>query len=101
MKIEDYIPEGRANAISREELVLRTGLPDRQVRKMIETARETGCIINLQDGEGYYIPTKEERIDVQTWYRAQRSRAIGVLKSLKGAEQWLAENPGDQLRMEV
>lgn len=101
MRIEDYIPEGRENAISRRDLVRLTGLPDRQVRRMIETARETGCIVNLQDGEGYYIPAKEERIDVETWYRAQRSRAIGVLKSLKGDEQWLAENPGDQLRMEV
>ena len=101
MRIEDYIPEGRENAISRRDLVRLTGLPDRQVRRMIETARETGCIVNLQDGEGYYIPSADERSDVETWYRAQRSRAIGVLKSLKGAEKWLALNPGDQLRMEV
>ena len=50
---------------------------------MIEDARERTAIINLQDGKGYYIPLPEERADVEHWYKAQKSRALRILKTLK------------------
>ena len=37
--IERYIPYGRANAVTRTQLMIRTGLPDRKVRREIEKAR--------------------------------------------------------------
>ena len=55
MCIENYIPEGRENAISREALGNIVG-DDRVARKMIEDARCNVVIINLQDGKGYYLP---------------------------------------------
>lgn len=42
MNIIDYIPYGRENAVSRQELVMRTGMSDRAVRKAIQLLREGG-----------------------------------------------------------
>lgn len=100
MRVEDYIPEGREHAISRRDLEKVVG-NDRQARKMIEDAREHLAIINLQDGEGYYLPTEAEIADVKHWVSAQRSRALRILKTLKGAEKWLKEHRDPQMRWEV
>lgn len=50
----DYIPEGRANAVTRYELCMKTGFRDRQVRDLIHYARRDGSILNLSDGKGYF-----------------------------------------------
>lgn len=55
MNIEDYIPTGRENAVSRAELALRTGLPDRTNRREIEKARRKMIPILASDDGGYYI----------------------------------------------
>jgi hypothetical protein len=59
MKVHEfvkYIPEGRENGISRAELARLSGINDRHMRKLVEMARCDGVpIINLQNGEGYYI----------------------------------------------
>lgn len=57
----DYIPEGRANAVTRYELCMKTGFRDRQVRDLIHYARRDGSILNLSDGKGYFRPD----LDVQ------------------------------------
>lgn len=51
MNIERFIPEGKENAVSREVLATRLGLPDRTVRKLIEEARDRGELI-CNDGDG-------------------------------------------------
>ena len=38
----DYIPKGRANAVTRYELCMKTGFRDRQVRDLIHYARRDG-----------------------------------------------------------
>lgn len=60
MNIEDYIPEGRENAISRAELQKVTGLPDRTIRAEIKRANariETECkaILSSSSARGYWI----------------------------------------------
>ena len=47
----DYIPKGRANAVTRYELCMKTGFRDRQVRDLIHYARRDGSILNLSDGK--------------------------------------------------
>ena len=90
MNIERFIPEGKANAISREVLATRLGLTDRQVRRMIEEARERGeLIVNDGDGEGYYLASDIGQIERQ--YRKDRARALAVLKRLKTMRQKLKE----------
>ena len=100
MRIENYIPEGRGNAISREALGNIVG-DDRVARKMIEDARCSVVIINLQDGKGYYLPTSNEREDVERWYRATLKRAKKILRGLRSARKWLNEHPDSQMKWEV
>lgn len=72
--IEDYIPAGRDNKISRESLVLCTGLPDRSVRKLISEARMRGVAIVGDPTGGYYMAETEE--DVMLLLGELRSRII-------------------------
>lgn len=53
--IVDYIPKGRDNKISRESLVMCTGLPDRTVRRLISAARADGNPIVGDPTGGYYM----------------------------------------------
>ena len=52
--IEDYIPKGYANRISRPQLQIITGLKDRVIRREIEEARDRGVFIISADG-GYFL----------------------------------------------
>ena len=61
MNIADYIPYGRENAVTREQLMMLTGMPDRAVREAIAQARRDTVILNLQDGNGYYRPTEDDK----------------------------------------
>lgn len=59
--ILQHIPVGYENAITRKDLCKRAGVSDRIMRKMIELACESGCVIlNLQDGKGYFQPAEDE-----------------------------------------
>lgn len=79
MNIVDYISPGKQNAVTREQLSLRTGLPDRKVRKLIEEARKDGAqIVNDQDGEGYYL--SDDRAELERQCRTNTSRALSILK---------------------
>ena len=62
--IENYIPQGRENKISRESLVLCTGLPDRSVRRLISDARMQGIPIVGDPAGGYYIAETEADINL-------------------------------------
>ena len=53
--IVDYIPKGKDNKISRQRLVLCTGLPDRSVRRLISAARADGHAIVGDPNGGYYM----------------------------------------------
>ena len=88
MNIERFIPEGKENAVSREVLATRLGLPDRTVRKLIEEARYRGeMICNDGDGEGYYRSYDIGQIERQ--YRVDRARAMSVMKRLKTMRRML------------
>lgn len=72
--IENYIPVGRENKISRESLRVCTGLPDRSVRRLISDAREHGIPIVGDPTGGYYMAETEE--DVMLLLGELRSRII-------------------------
>ena len=64
--VAEAVPEGKANAISREELAAKLGVKDRTMREWLENARLDGLVIaNDQDGKGYYQPVTEEEINRQ------------------------------------
>lgn len=62
--IEDYIPAGRENKISRRSLTMCTGLPDRSVRRLISEARERGVPIVGDPAGGYYMAETEADINL-------------------------------------
>lgn len=72
--IENYIPVGRENKISRQSLALCTGLPDRSVRRLISEARMRGVPIVGDPSGGYYMAETEE--DVMLLLGELRSRII-------------------------
>lgn len=57
MNIEDYIPIGYENRVSREFLAAQLGATDREIRKAIAEAQEP--IINV--GGGYFLPGDNEK----------------------------------------
>lgn len=82
MNITDFIGTGKENAVTRGELVAILNLPDRQVRKLIQEARDRGeIIINAQDGAGYYL--SDDVGELKRQYRLNRSRAMSVLRQQK------------------
>jgi hypothetical protein len=89
MNIEDLIPYGKDNAVSRTYLADVTGLTDRKIRYLISKARREYPILNLQDGSGYYRPTIEEYIEAMHFYKQERCRALSILWSLSGTKKWL------------
>lgn len=67
--IESYIPIGQANAIPLKKLCEITGLDSRVIREKISLARRKTCIINLQDGNGYFIPSEDEKPLVERYVK--------------------------------
>lgn len=87
MDIMDFITE---IPITREELVKLTGLPDRQIRELIEQKRREGVIIlNLQDGKGYFTSLDLDKLERQ--YRQNDRRAKSVLVQQKYLRRRLIE----------
>lgn len=86
MNIVDYIPKGKENAISRERLRQKTGLEDRQMRRMIADARRDTCIINDQKGRGYYRP--DNKAEAERYIRQEEHRAKTIFMNLQGAKKY-------------
>lgn len=85
----NLIPFGRNNAISRAELCRLTGMNDRAVRETISQLRREHCILNNQDGRGYYRPFVDEAEYVKDYIRQETHRAKSIFWSLKGAKLWM------------
>lgn len=88
--ILDYIPVGHDKAVTRAELVDRTGIKDRALRILIHTARRKIPILNLQDGEGYFIPDinlLEEREMLKKYIKQEESRLKSIGWALKAARR--------------
>lgn len=70
--ITGYIPVGSRNAIRREMLSSITGLSDRKMRAAIHYARRNTAILNLSDGDGYFIPDLDDPVDRKALIRFVR-----------------------------
>lgn len=99
LNITTYIPEGKENAVTREQLCSLTGLSDRSVRQLIENARMEGVlIINAQDGKGYFRSNDVK--DIRRQLNANNKRAMSILRQQKFLRRRLSELDG-QVTMEV
>ena len=76
IKIVDYIPFGKENAISRQQLERVTGSSDRDVREAISLARRNTVILNLSNGKGYFQPIQGEEDDLVVKYFKQEDSRL-------------------------
>lgn len=99
MRIEDYIPEGRENAISRRELKAVTGLSDdRTVRSQVKAANrrlEGKVILSSSSWKGYWISSDPDEIDA--YLREQASRARTQAQNDEPARKLLASLRGEKM----
>ena len=88
--ILDYIPTGHEKAVTRAELIDRTGIKDRALRVLIHSTRREIPILNLQDGHGYFIPDMnlpEERMMLRKYIKQEESRLKSIGWALKAARR--------------
>ena len=75
--ILDFIPEGTEKPpVTRETLMLLTGLTDRNIRNEINAAKRQKPIVNV--GNGYYIPTDPDDPNLKA-YIIQETHRIGAI----------------------
>ena len=92
---------GKKNAVSRKELVEKTGYSDRLIRRTIEILRRDRVIINLDTG--YYIPYSNEqgRRETERWLAKQRSRTRAIKRAARGAERFVRDGEDMPGQMEM
>lgn len=92
MKIIDFIPIGRENAISMTSLSAKNGTDERTTRKWIYNARKHGepiCSVCCGGKCGYYISKNLE--EAQIYLRQQRSRLKSSRAALNGVVKFIRE----------
>lgn len=96
MTIENLIPIGSKNSISRSQLLTECKFygiadTDRKMRRLIEDARQESVIICLSDGKGYYIPDKDDKDKLRHYINQEHGRSISILRNLKMARNLLED----------
>jgi hypothetical protein len=87
MRIENFIPKGKENAISRAALCISTGRCDRENRHMIQVARDRGIPIVASKAGGYYIADNALEIKhIQNDYRHRAYKMLETARRLNGAQ---------------
>lgn len=93
MKLLEYIPVGRNNAINMRDLSEHLNIDPRTLRALIQRERERGePICSDWERGGYFLPADE--YEARIYYQQQRSRIRsaraalnGVIKYLRGGRQ--------------
>lgn len=84
----DCLHFGKRNAVTRTQLMIMTGLPDRAIRREIDKLREEGQpIFNSQDGEGYYLATADDDTDMMLCILRERARRDSMIESVDALER--------------
>lgn len=80
MNILDFIPTGKENAISRQELMQRTGVGERLIRDAIKRQVENGVPILSSSGhKGYWY--SEDIDEIEEFIRENDHRANALSKT--------------------
>ena len=88
-RVADFLHHGAESAISRRDLMALTGLPDRDLRRLIEAERRQGCPILSDCVGGYYLPGDSAERD--RCIRSLRSRAAEIIKTADAIEKAVNE----------
>lgn len=96
MKILDYIPVGHRNAITREQLMIATGLSDRKIRDLIEKeCTREHPILNMQDGKGYFQPSVDEMYLVRLYRARENHRTIKTRRKVSELDGYLKKQSNE------
>lgn len=99
MKITDYLPTGKENAIPSKALADMLGFDTvRELQKAIERERQAGAVIlsTCTDGGGYFLPANES--EIRAFIRTLSNRAKNTHRSMESAQDALDEMTG-QIRL--
>jgi len=77
---------GRGNAVKGEDIRRLTGLPDRAMRKALESLRRGGVVI-CADEAGYYLP--ETPGELRAYVQQEQHRLDAVALNLESARELL------------
>lgn len=89
--IKDFLLKGHDNARTLAELEALTGEKGRNIRREISEARRETIILNLQDGQGYFLPDASEADLVRRWVKQEESRLKLHALALRAGRQALRE----------
>lgn len=102
MAIEDYIPEGYENRVSRGFLQELLQMPDRAIRAEIEKAQDRGILIVSRDGG--YFQRRDERDDeyIKDYMRAEDRRFRTMShKNKRLREAWQRIHPAEKQKKQI
>jgi len=90
MNILDYIPKGRNNAISRQDLEQLTGLSDRAIRKEIKKLVQKGIpILSSSQSKGYWYSDDIE--ELENFIKESKNRCRTEYLTVRALEKTLYE----------
>lgn len=95
MKITDYIPYGKANAISNNDLSIVSGTNKCETRRLVHQARANGepiCSTCEERGGGYYLPCNVN--EAYAYLRQQQARIRSARAALRGVKRYIKRNGG-------
>ncbi len=92
MQLLDSLPRGRANAITRRELLERTGLSDRALRRELHDLRVAGELIcSITPPGGFFRPADETEIN--GFVVSMTNRARSTFAAASAARRALKDVP--------
>lgn len=75
-RVADLLPTGQQNAVPLRHLKELTGLPGRELRRLIQLERKAGTLILSDNLRGYFIAADEG--EVQAFVKSMRHRSAEV-----------------------
>lgn len=83
--IEGFLSRGSENAVPLRQLVVWTDLNERQVRKLIEMERRSGCTILSDSRSGYFLADSQE--EALAFVRSMLHRSGEIAKTARAIER--------------
>lgn len=94
MKIIDFIPIGRVNALSMRDLARAANVDERTARQLVHRARANGEPIcsTCEENGGYYMP--RDIGEARVYLRQQQARIRSSNAALHGVKAYIKRNGG-------
>lgn len=90
MRVLEFIPDGKENAISRKELADITGYNDSALRGIIKCLRDNRYLIGADmNGKGYFIARNEE--ELLPTLNDLKAKRNSLAREINALEKGLAE----------